>query len=109
MYLKVDLSYARDDDEARAGAWEQWRANVFASAVLETLRAPGEFEAMAEFAEPAKVFEKIRVSADPQKHVRWLQADIDPGFSHLCLHNVNRGQAEFIEDFGREVLPALSG
>lgn len=109
MYLKVDLSYAREDDEARAGAWDQWRANVFPAAVLETLREPGEFEAMGEFVEPEKVREKIRVSADLQEHVRWLKDDIDLGFSHLYLHNVNRGQEEFIEDFGREVLPEVAG
>ena len=109
MYLKVDLSYARDDDEARTGAWDQWRANVFPATVLETLRTPGEFEAMGEFAEPAKVSAKIRVSADLEEHLRWLNDDIDLGFSHLFLHNVNRGQVEFIEDFGREVLPALTG
>lgn len=109
MYLKVDLSYARDDDEARSGAWEQWRANVFPAAVLETLRTPEQFEALGEFVEPGKVFEKIRTSADPGEHLRWLKADIDLGFAHLYLHNVNRGQEAFIEDFGREVLPALFG
>lgn len=109
MYLKVDLSYARDDEEARTGAWEQWRANIYPAGVLETLRTPEEFEALAEFVEPAKVCEKIRVSADLQEHIRWLRTDIDLGFSHLYLHNVNRGQVEFIEDFGHEVLPELAG
>jgi hypothetical protein len=107
MYLKADLSYARDDDEARSGAWDQWRANVFPAAVLETLRTPEQFEAMGEFVEPAKVFEQVRTSADLEEHVRWLKDDIDLGFSHLYLHNVNQNQEAFIEDFGKEVLPAI--
>jgi probable non-F420 flavinoid oxidoreductase len=109
MYLKVDLSYARGDDEARSGAWDQWRANVFPATVIETLRTPEQFEAMGEFLRPEKVFERIRVSADPEEHARWLRTDIDLGFTHLFLHNVNRSQVEFIEDFGREVLPEITG
>ncbi len=75
---------------------------------LETLRTPEQFEALGAFVEPAKVFENIRISADPKEHVRWLRTDIELEFSHLCLHNMNRGQAEFTEDFGREVLPAVA-
>jgi coenzyme F420-dependent glucose-6-phosphate dehydrogenase len=109
MYLKVDLSYARTDEEARSGAWDQWRANVYPAAVLENLRTPGEFEALEDLAGPRMVFEKIRISADPKDHVRWLRTDIDLGFTHLYLHNVNRNQETFIEDFGNEVLPEIFG
>jgi hypothetical protein len=32
---------------------------------------------------------------------------VDIGFDEIHLHNVGRNQAEFIEVFGREVIPNL--
>ncbi|MDG6256648.1 MAG: TIGR03885 family FMN-dependent LLM class oxidoreductase [Methanomicrobiaceae archaeon] len=108
-YLKVDLSYARTHEEAVAGAHDQWRANILSSTVLENLRTPGQFDAAAAFITPDEVAGEVRVSADPEEHIEWLKADIGLGFSRLYLHNVNRDQDAFIEDFGNEVLPALTG
>jgi coenzyme F420-dependent glucose-6-phosphate dehydrogenase len=51
----------------------------------------------------------VRVSCDPQRHIDWLQQDIELGFSGIYLHNVNRNQREFIDAFGEQVLPALRG
>ena len=36
-----------------------------------------------------------------------IQHYVDMGFDEIYLHNVGRNQAEFIEVFGREVLPNL--
>jgi coenzyme F420-dependent glucose-6-phosphate dehydrogenase len=108
MYLKVDLSYARTDEEAVEGAYDQWRANILSGTVLENLRTPEQFDAAAEFITPEEVAGAVRTSADLQEHIGWLETDIGLGFSRLYLHNVNMDQAAFIEDFGRVVLPALA-
>ncbi|MBE9020156.1 LLM class F420-dependent oxidoreductase, partial [Chroococcidiopsidales cyanobacterium LEGE 13417] len=49
----------------------------------------------------------VRISADPQQHVAWLQQDVELGFEELLLHNVNREQQQFIQVFGEKVLPVL--
>ncbi len=49
----------------------------------------------------------VRISGDTQRHIEWLRQDIELGFDHIYLHNVNRDQKRFIEDFGQRVLPAL--
>jgi hypothetical protein len=51
--------------------------------------------------------EAVRVSADAQRQLDWLQEDAALGFERLFLHNVNRGQQRFIDDFGARVLPEL--
>jgi alkanesulfonate monooxygenase SsuD/methylene tetrahydromethanopterin reductase-like flavin-dependent oxidoreductase (luciferase family) len=51
----------------------------------------------------------VRISADPEQHIEWLQKDVELGFSEIILHNVNRQQQGFIEVFGERVLPALVG
>jgi probable non-F420 flavinoid oxidoreductase len=108
MFLQAVISYAHDDDTALDAAHEQWRALALGSEVLATLRSPREFEAASTAVPREMVRETFRVSADLERHVRWLEEDFALGFARVYLHNVNRsGQRSFIETFGREVLPAV--
>jgi coenzyme F420-dependent glucose-6-phosphate dehydrogenase len=48
------------------------------------------------------------VSDDPDAHRAHIQQFLDLGFDRIYLHNVGRdNQREWLEVFGREVLPAL--
>lgn len=107
MYLKVQLSYAADEQQARQGAHDQWRGNIFDNNLLTDLRRPEQFEAAARFVNPGELDNFVRISADPGRHIAWLQQDIDLGFEKLFLHNVNLEQEAFIRTFGEQVLPAL--
>jgi coenzyme F420-dependent glucose-6-phosphate dehydrogenase len=49
--------------------------------------------------------ESLLISADPARHAAWLREFIELGFEELLLHQVGTNQREFIEVFGREVLP----
>ncbi|HEY9796127.1 MAG TPA: LLM class flavin-dependent oxidoreductase [Leptolyngbyaceae cyanobacterium] len=109
MYLKVQLSYAQDESAARQGAYDQWRNNIFENVMLAELQTPAQFDAAAEFVKPEDLKDSVRISADPEQHIEWLQKDVELGFSEIILHNVNRQQQGFIEVFGERVLPALVG
>ncbi|MTJ10947.1 TIGR03885 family FMN-dependent LLM class oxidoreductase [Anabaena sp. UHCC 0204] len=105
MYLKVQLSYAKDETTALQTAYEQWRTNIFKSSVLSDLRHPHQFDAAAEFVKPEDMYQFVRISADIEQHIKWLQKYIELGFSEIYLHNVNREQENFIAVFGEKVLP----
>jgi coenzyme F420-dependent glucose-6-phosphate dehydrogenase len=107
MYLKVQLSYAADEKEALGGAYDQWRSNIFPSAVLSDLRTAEQLEQTAMFVREEDLRDHVRISSDPARHLEWLQQDIDLGFSQLILHNVNLQQERFIEVFGEKVVPQL--
>jgi coenzyme F420-dependent glucose-6-phosphate dehydrogenase len=107
VILQVALAYARDEAKARRGAYEQWRTNIFPSEVLAELWTPQQFQAIARYVRPEDLDASIRISADPQRHLAWLQQDVTLGVSQINLHNVNREQEVFIDDFGERVLPAL--
>ena len=47
------------------------------------------------------------ISSDPDEHRAEIQKFVDLGFDRIYLHNVGRNQREWIEVFGREVLPKL--
>jgi probable non-F420 flavinoid oxidoreductase len=108
MLLKVQLSYDQDLASAQQKAHQQWRNNIFKNIVMTELRTPQQFDAAGEFVQPAELNGHVRISADLQQHIEWLQQDIELGFDELLLHNVNREQQLFIEAFGEKVLPVLS-
>lgn len=108
MYLKVQLSYAEDEETALKGAYEQWRTNIFENKLLTELRNPQQFDAAAEFVKKEDMYKSVRISANPQKHIEWLQKYIELGFEQISLHNVNRQQERFIEVFGSQILPTLT-
>lgn len=106
MILKVQLSYERDEATARRTAHQQWRNNIFKNIMMTELQTPQQFDA-GEFVKPEELDKHVRISADLQQHIEWLQKDIELGFDELILHNVNRQQQQFIEVFGEKVIPVL--
>ena len=107
MILKVQLSYSHDQEAAQQGAYQQWRNNIFESVVLSDLQSVEQFDSIGKFVQPKELDSHVRISADPLQHIAWLQKDIELGFDELILHNVNREQEQFIQDFGEKVLPKL--
>ena len=73
----------------------------------EDLRTPAQFEAAAKYVRPGDLDDAVRISADLARHADWLHQDLEAGIDQLLLHNVNRGQAAFIDAFGGKVLPQL--
>lgn len=107
MFLQAKHAYADSDGAARRDAHEQWRTNIFGSAMMATLRTPEEFDQAAAFVRPEDMEGPVRISSDPARHLEWLRGDLALGFEHIYVHNVGRNQAAFIDLFGAEVLPAL--
>jgi coenzyme F420-dependent glucose-6-phosphate dehydrogenase len=107
LYLKVQLSYAGNENQALTGAYEQWRSNIFPSAVLSDLRTAKQLEQAAMFVRKDDMIKHVRISSDINQHLEWLHQDLDLGFSQLMLHNVNLQQEPFIEAFGEKVIPEL--
>jgi G6PDH family F420-dependent oxidoreductase len=56
---------------------------------------------------PVEKIARLFAPSDPDVHRAALQRYADLGFDAIYLHNVGRTQREWIEVFGRDVLPAL--
>ena len=109
LFLQAQVSYADSYDEALAGAHDQWRMSVLSSDVMNELKTPEEIDAETEDVTLEQVAERIRVSADPEEHLHWLQQDAEMGFDAVYVHNVNKDQKRFIQVYGEQVLPRLKG
>jgi len=107
VHLQVHLSYAADDETARAIAHDQWRTNVLPSPTSWDLNTAADYDAVGELVSPERVEQSVRVSADPARHAGWLQEYVELGFDEIYLHHVGQQQEEFIDVFGAKVLPQL--
>ena len=104
-YLKVQLSYARSHEAAIADAYDQWRTNVLSNENLGDFSQPEQFDREAENVSAEQLEKMVHISSDPQQFVEWIRKYIQMGFENIILHNVNREQEQFINDFGKNVLP----
>lgn len=107
IYVKVQLSYSRDESKAYSGALDQWRTNVLDGAMLAELWKPEQFDAVSAFVGPDELKQSVNISSHSSQHTKWLKAYLSLGVDGLILHNVNRDQRTFIDDFGRFVLPEI--
>ena len=104
--VQLHLSWAATDEEAAANALREW-PNGGMRFPRSDIRSPFEFEQLARTVRPEDFDGRMVVSADPDVHRADIQRHLDLGFNRIYLHNVGRNQAEFLEVFGRDVLPAL--
>ncbi|MGC0250941.1 TIGR03557 family F420-dependent LLM class oxidoreductase [Pseudactinotalea sp. Z1748] len=106
--LQVHLSWAPTDGEALDNAMTQWPTGAMRFSTAD-VRSPFTVAQMARMLRPEDFEGQLVISSDPDVHRSALQRYIDLGFDRIYLHNVGRNQAEWIEVFGAEVLPALKG
>jgi G6PDH family F420-dependent oxidoreductase len=104
--LQLHLSWAATDAEALANAMTNWPTGGMRFPKAD-IRSPYEVEQMARLVRPEDFEGRMVISADPDVHRAHIQSYVDLGFDRIYLHNVGRNQREWIEVFGRDVLPAL--
>lgn len=104
--LQLHLSWARTDDEAAEIALREW-PNGGMAFPKQDIRNPEDFAAMAKIVRREDFVNRMLISADLAKHIANIQHYVDLGFDEIHLHHVGQNQAEFIEVFGKEVLPHL--
>ena len=104
--LQLHLSWAETDEQALANALDQW-PNGGMKFPKADIRSPHDFAAMAQLVRAEDFEGRMIVSADPDEHRAYIQTFFDAGIDKVYLHNVGRNQREFLEVFGRDVLPAL--
>lgn len=104
--LQLHLSWAETDEQALANALTEW-PNGGMKFPKADIRSPHDFEQIARLVRPEDFEGRMVISADPDVHRAAIQRYVDLGFDRVYLHNVGRNQREWIEVFGREVLPKL--
>ncbi len=104
--LQLHLSWAATDEEAMTNALLEW-PNGGMKFPKQDIRSPFDFEQMARLVRADDFAGRMLISSDPETHRAEIQRFLDLGFDQVYLHNVGRNQREWIEVFGRDVLPKL--
>ncbi|MFG1675935.1 TIGR03885 family FMN-dependent LLM class oxidoreductase [Micromonospora sp. NPDC049282] len=107
LHLQVHVSWAPEQAEAEAIAYEQWRSNVFAPPVCWDLETPEHFDVASADVPMSTVTDTVNVSSDLGRHVGWLEEYVELGFDQIALHHVGQEQRAFLDAFGAEVLPKV--
>jgi len=100
IFLQFAFSYARTRKDAEQGAFDQWRSNILPKDRLAGLSTVKQFDEAGQSTTMQEVLEAIPVFTNMQT----LQTRIDElattGADRIILHNINRQQEDFINDFG---------
>jgi len=107
--LQVHLSWAPTEEAAIAIASDQWRQGLVEPPLTWDLDDPHDFDHITSGASPEAVRKAVLVSSDPSWHLDRIAELVRVGFDRVYLHHVGRAQEEFIEVFGKRVLPELKG
>jgi len=104
--LQLHLSWAPTHEEAVRNALVEW-PNGGMKFPKSDIRSPYELEQMAKLVRAEDFEGRMVISSDPDVHRAHIQKYADLGFDRIYLHNVGRNQREWIDVFGRDVLPKL--
>lgn len=107
MVLKVQLSYAASEEKALKGAWEQWKNNIYPSKLISEIDTAEQFDALGEKVRKEDLKEHVIIGNKSEVFIEKIKEFEQLGFDKIILHNVNKDQEEFIDFFGKEVLPAF--
>jgi coenzyme F420-dependent glucose-6-phosphate dehydrogenase len=105
--LQLHLSWAESDEEAMDNAIRQW-PNGGMKFAKQDVRSPYDFAAMASLVRREDFEGRMVISSDPDAHRAEIQRFLDLGITQIYLHNVGRNQADWLDVFGRDVLPKLT-
>ncbi len=104
--LQLHMSWAPTDEEALANAVKEWPTGGM-KFPKQDIRSPFDFEQMAKLVRPEDFDGRMLISSDLDAHRAEIQKFLDLGIDRIYLHNVGRNQKEWIDAFGRDVLPKL--
>lgn len=104
--IQLHVSWAGSDEAAVEQAVKEW-PNGGMNFPKQDIRNPEDFEAMSRLVRPENFKGRVLMSADLGEHLKHVQHYADLGFNEIYVHNVGRNQREFIEAFGREVIPNI--
>ena len=105
--LQIHVSWAPTDEEATDNAMVEWPNGGMAFFPKQDIKNPEDFEGIAKLVRPEDFKNRVLISDDLEVHAAHIQRYVDMGYDEVHLHNVGRNQTEFIEVFGREVIPNL--
>ncbi|MDP8928776.1 MAG: TIGR03557 family F420-dependent LLM class oxidoreductase [Actinomycetota bacterium] len=106
-YAELKVCWADTEAEALRQAHTWWPNLAVPGELGQELPTPEHFEQTASLVREDDIGEAAVCGPDPDRHVAGINAFLDAGFDHICVHQVSPDQAGFFRFYEREVLPRL--
>ena len=104
--IEVKVSFAPTIREAQEKT-RFWANLALSPEEKQDVHDPVEMERLADALPIERAASRFIVSDDIEAHVAAIEHYIDMGFRHLVFHDPGENQEEFLQLYGREVLPRL--
>ena len=106
-YGEVTVCYDEDEQTAIERAYELWPQEGVPGELMWILPTPAHVEQATQSVTEADVADLITCGPDPDEHIETIREYVDAGFDHVVVHNVGSNQAEFVDFYEEQVLPAF--
>ena len=101
------VAYTDDEDAAIDSYKQYWAGTMVHAMYTQNLYTPTMSATNGAIAGRDTIRSHMCISTDPEEHARYAQRFIDLGFNRLSFHSPGPDQYEFIDGYGREVLPRI--
>jgi coenzyme F420-dependent glucose-6-phosphate dehydrogenase len=104
----IELNVAYTDDQRAIEEMRAYWGGTFVPALFDQkIYTPKMSQKNGEVVGPDTVRRKGCFSGNADDHIRYARQHLELGFTHLYFHNAGPDQKQFLETYGRDVLPAI--
>jgi len=97
-----------DDEEAAIKIYKQyWAGTMLIAMAQQNIYTPAMSAVNGSIAGADTIKNDVCISPDPDVHAKFAQSIIDAGYDRVYFHCAGPDQYEFIEGYGRNVLPLI--
>lgn len=105
LILQLQIAWAKNYDEALWMAFDQWKCVTISPKDKSMLRTTADFDEKTKDVKPADIEKTMLISTEASDFIENIKMYESMGFDEIYIHNACRNQKEFIDFFGKDVLP----
>lgn len=105
LVLQMQIVWAEDYNKALSIAFDQWKCVTISPQDKSMLRTTADFDEKTKSVTPADVEKTMLISAKADDFIENIARYQSMGFDEIYIHNACRNQKDFIDFFGKNVLP----
>jgi coenzyme F420-dependent glucose-6-phosphate dehydrogenase len=106
-YVQMNVSYGKDEAEARKRAYEICANNALQGELGHLLPMPAHYEQSVKMLTEDDVAKVIICGADPEPHIAKIREAQQAGYDHVHVYQVGDDQESFFRFYEREVMPQV--
>ncbi len=105
--VELFVEYTDDTEKVVESFKKYWAGAMIPALFLNKIYTPAMSAQNGKVVGRDTIQKSVCISGDPEKHIEYVKKYIDAGFTHFYFHSADGDQIDFLERYGKDVLPAL--